>query len=163
MIVVKGDVMERTMVARVALVAAALFSTIPAIAGDLSGEEAKRLIAGKLFSYNCFDGTTGAGRIQANGAVSGTIRMQGKGPMRHAVLPVGTLRVKGNAVCATMKGMMFEPCFRVVQTSSRTFRGSISGMGFAYCDFVHRGGRVDVARVGASRRPMRLGGSAAAD
>ncbi|MCC7347998.1 MAG: hypothetical protein IT538_11425, partial [Variibacter sp.] len=35
----------------------------------------------------------------------------------------------------------FEPCFNLQQTGDRSFRGSISGFGFAYCDFVRGGGR----------------------
>ena len=34
---------------------------------------------GKLFSYTCFDGTVGMGRIFADGSVVGTIRLGGRG------------------------------------------------------------------------------------
>ncbi len=46
-----------------------------------------------------------------------------------------------------MKGMFFEPCFNLVKTNAQSFRGSVSGMGFAYCDFVGKdNGRVRMAR-----------------
>ncbi|MEJ0075631.1 MAG: hypothetical protein WDO17_09315 [Alphaproteobacteria bacterium] len=38
-----------------------------------------------------------------------------------------------------MKGAFFNPCFELNKTSERSFRGSISGFGFAYCDFTRRG------------------------
>jgi hypothetical protein len=31
--------------------------------------------------------------------------------------------------------MPFEPCFHIEKTDDRSFRGSLSGLGFAYCDF----------------------------
>jgi hypothetical protein len=37
--------------------------------------------------------------------------------------------------------MPFQPCFNVVQTDHRSFRGSISGLSFAYCDFVRHSPR----------------------
>jgi len=65
--------------------------------------------------------------------------MQGSGPVRNMWLPAGTLRVKGEAVCATLKSMPFEPCFSLNRTDDKSFRGAVSGMGFAYCDFQHQG------------------------
>jgi len=53
--------------------------------------------------------------------------------------PPGTLKVKGEAVCATLKGLSFEPCFNLNRTGEQSFRGSLTGLGgFAYCDFVRR-------------------------
>ena len=126
--------------------------SIPAAAGELRPEEAGRFVAGKLFSYACFDGTSGAGRISADGSVTGTIQIRGRGPTRFVALPSGTIRVKPAAICASVRGMPFEPCFKVVQTSSRSFRGSISGLGFAYCDFAHRNPRRELAAPMASPR-----------
>jgi hypothetical protein len=128
-----------------------LVAAFPAYGGELKYDEAKRLVAGKLFSYNCFDGTTGAGRIQADGSVHGTIRVQGVGPLRFVSFPAGTLHNRSGNICATVKGMPLAPCFRVTQTSTHTFRGAIMGFGFAYCDFTGRGGRMELARAGAHR------------
>ena len=132
---------------RSVVIAVGLFAAIPAKAGELKYDDAKRLVAGKLFSYSCFDGTTGAGRVNADGSVIGAIRMQGAGPMRYVSLPAGTMQNRGGSVCASVKGMPLAPCFRITQTSARTFRGSISGFGFAYCDFIGRGGRMELARA----------------
>jgi hypothetical protein len=66
----------------------------------------------------------------------GTIQFRGAGPERTVSLPAGTLRVKGEAVCASLQGMPFEPCFNIEKTDDRSFRGS--WMGFAYCDFTRR-------------------------
>jgi hypothetical protein len=137
-----------TMSARIAAIGLGLLAALPAKAGELKYDEAKRLIAGKLFSYSCFDGSTGAGRIQADGSVVGTIRMQGAGPLRFVTFPAGTVHGNGGSICASVKGIPFAPCFKVVATSARTFRGSISGLNFAYCDFVGRGARLELARGG---------------
>ncbi len=134
------------MSARIAAIGIGLIAALPAKAGELKYDEAKRLIAGKLFSYSCFDGSTGAGRIQADGSVVGTIRIQGAGPLRFVSFPAGTVHNNGGSICASVKGIPFAPCFKVVAMSARTFRGSISGLNFAYCDFVGRGARMELAR-----------------
>ena len=144
---------------RVAVALATLVVAAPAGAQELRPEQARRLVAGKLFSYTCFEGTSGAGRIHGDGSVNGTIQMRGAGPVRYASLPAGTLQVKGDKICASLKGMAFEPCFNLQQTSSRSFRGSLSGFGFAYCDFTQRGrSRPDMMRAAAGERakPMSL-------
>jgi hypothetical protein len=138
--------------ARAALIVISALTTLPAAAGDLKFEEARRFVTGKLFSYSCFDGTSGAGRIHADGSVAGTIRIQGSGPTRFVVLPAGTLHNKGGSVCATVKGIPISPCFNVVQTDANSFRGSIYGLGFASCTFTRRGARIELAR--ASSRPI---------
>ncbi len=66
-------------------------------------------------------------------------------------MPVGTIRVTSTGICAALRGAMFEPCFDVVQTSSTSFRGSLSGFGFAYCDFVRRNPRMGL--TGADGTP----------
>jgi hypothetical protein len=112
----------------------------PALAGAMNADEARRFVSGKVFAFTCFDGTRGAGRILDDGGASGSIQFSGAGPMRHVRLPGNTLQVRGQAVCASLKGLPFEPCFNLVKNTERSFRGSVSGMGFAYCDFRHQGG-----------------------
>jgi hypothetical protein len=124
-----------------------LAAALPAVAGELNPEEARRFVVGKVFSFNCFEGTSGAGRIFNDGSVAGVIRLQRAAPAHYVTLPPGTLRVKGNAVCASLKGMPFEPCFDVFQTDAHSFRGSLAGMGFAYCQFTRRGGRAELVRT----------------
>ena len=91
------------MVKRLVVLLAAMVPTLPAVAGDMSAEEARRFVVGKQFAFACFDGTKGLGRIYADGSVAGTIQLQGKGPMRYAAMPAGTLKVKGESVCASVK------------------------------------------------------------
>jgi hypothetical protein len=131
----------------------ALVGSVPAFAGEMSAEQARHFVMGKLFAYSCFEGTKGAGRIQPDGSVIGTIQIQGNGPTRMAALPAGTIKVKGDRVCASVRGVPVEPCFNLQQTSEQSFRGTISGLGFAYCDFTRRGGRVNLA---SNRRPLSL-------
>jgi hypothetical protein len=126
------------MIARFAIVVAALLATGSALAEPMSAETARRFVAGKLFAFNCFDGSRGAGRIFGDGSVIGTVQFGGSGPVKSLWLPAGTLRVKGDTYCASLKGMIFEPCFNLNRMDDRSFRGSISGMSFAYCDFTRR-------------------------
>jgi hypothetical protein len=112
----------------------------PALAGQvLSGEEARKFVAGKVFAFTCFDGTRGAGRVLDDGGAAGAVQFSGTGPVRYVRLPGNTLQVRGEAVCASIKGLPFEPCFNLDKKDERNFRGSVSGMGFAYCDFHHQG------------------------
>jgi hypothetical protein len=139
------------MLKRVAVIALGLMASAPAFSEELKPEEARRFIAGKLFAFNCFEGTRGTGRIYADGSVAGAIQFGGSGPVRNVRLPAGTLQVKPEAVCASMQGLPFQPCFNLQKTNPVSFRGSISGLGFAYCDFNRKSGRVDLATVTRSR------------
>jgi hypothetical protein len=132
---------------------AVLALALPAAAGELKPEEAKHFVAGKLFSYTCFDGTSGIGRISADGAVLGTIRASGSGTARYMMLPSGTIRVKADSICASVRGIPFEPCFNVYQIDHATFKGSISGLSFASCTFKHVNPRLQVARSAARPQP----------
>jgi len=129
---------------------------VPAIAGQtMNADEARRFVAGKVFAFKCFDGTRGAGRILDDGGAAGAVQFSGSGPMRHIRLPGNTLQVRGQAVCAALKGIPFEPCFNLVKNDERSFHGSVSGMNFAYCDFRHQGvGHMLMAR--AISRPRSL-------
>ena len=141
-----------------ALIAATAFTALPAQAQQMVAREARAFVVGKLFTYQCFEGTRGAGRIMESGAVAGTVQFRGNGSTRYAMLPHNTIRVVGDRVCASVKGVPFEPCFNLVKTSASSFRGSVSGMGFAYCDFVRRD-RPMVASVeprGRAGAPMEL-------
>jgi hypothetical protein len=148
------------MVARIAVTLACLFAALPVRAGELKVDEARRLVVGKLFSFNCFEGTTGAGRVFGDGSVAGILRSPGSATARYVTLPAGTLRVKGEAVCASLRGLAFDPCFTLTQIDEHTFRGAISGLSFASCRFVRRGGRTEVAR--ASSAPHALHSAIAA-
>src|SRR5215204_6479918 len=111
----------------------------PAMAGSMSADEARKFVAGKVFAFTCFDGTRGAGRILDDMGAAGAVQFSGGGPVRHMRLPGNTLQVRGQAICASIKGIPFEPCFNLDRRDERSFRGSVSGMGFAYCDFRHQG------------------------
>ena len=121
-------------------VLAAGAAILPAMAGQImSADEARRFVAGKVFAFNCFDGSRGTGRVLDDLGAAGSIQFSGAGPVRHVRLPGNTLQIRGQAVCASIKGIPFEPCFNLDKRDDRSFRGSVSGMGFAYCDFRHQG------------------------
>ena len=111
----------------------------PALAGQMTADEARRFVSGKVFAFTCFDGTRGAGRVLDDMGAAGAVQFSGSGPIRHLRLPGNTLQVRGQAVCASIKGLPFEPCFNLDKKDEVSFRGSVSGMGFAYCDFHHQG------------------------
>lgn len=112
---------------------------VPAVAGMMNADEARKFVSGKVFAFTCFDGTRGAGRILDDMGAAGSIQFSGSGPIRHVRLPGNTLQVRGQSVCAALKGLPFEPCFNLDRRDESTFRGSVSGMGFAYCEFHHQG------------------------
>ena len=132
----------------------AVATIVPAFAGMLNADEARKFVNGKVFAFTCFDGTRGAGRILDDLGAAGSIQFSGSGPIRHVRLPGNTLQIRGQAVCASIKGIPFEPCFNIDKRDDRSFRGSVSGMGFAYCDFHKHGNSMIMAR--AHIRPRRL-------
>ncbi|MGB8894032.1 MAG: hypothetical protein WA322_27125 [Pseudolabrys sp.] len=141
-----------------------LLAALPAVAGEMSADEARRFVIGKMFNYTCFEGTRGQGRINSDGSVAGSIQFQGSGPVRYAQLPANTLQVRGESVCASLRGL--QPCFNLERTSDNTFRGSISGLGFASCEFTRHGGRTIVAHSvhrSNSAQPLGLRPSLTAD
>ena len=127
----------------------------PALAGMMTAEEARKFVIGKVFTFTCFDGTRGAGRVLEDMGAIGAVQFNGSGPVRHLRLPGNTLQIRGQSVCAALKGMPFDPCFNLERTDEVSFRGSVSGMGFAYCDFHHQGGsQMLLARTVARPRSL---------
>jgi hypothetical protein len=121
------------MIARYAIGVVALIASAPALAEPLDAAAAQRFVLGKLFAFTCFDGSRGAGRVFSDGSVIGTVQLRGAGSIYSVWLPAGTLKVKGEAVCASLSGIPFEPCFDLNRTDDQDFRGSVSGLDFAYC------------------------------
>lgn len=101
---------------------AELFAAVPAIAGNMGAHEASHFVIGNLFSFTCLEGTSGEARVYADGSVEGEIRLRGSGSPQHATLPAGTIRVRGDAVCALIAGMSFEACFELDRTGPKGFR-----------------------------------------
>lgn len=144
------------MYARIVAAMVVVASVGSARAEPMNAQEARRFVVGKLFSYTCFEGTRGAGRIYSDGSVAGTIQLRGSGRVHRVRLPANTLRVKGGSVCASVRGLPFEPCFNLDKTSRHSFRGSIYGFSFAYCDFRRRGHRVRQVREPPQSNDMPL-------
>ena len=114
------------------------------------------LFRSKVFTFTCFDGTRGAGRVLEDMGALGAVQFNGSGPVRHIRLPGNTLQIRGQAVCAALHGMPFEPCFNLDKKDEVSFRGSVSGMSFAYCDFHHQGAsQMLMARAVARPRSLR--------
>jgi hypothetical protein len=130
-----------------ALVAtAALWAALPAVAGNMGVDEARAFVVGNLFSFTCFEGTSGEGRVYADGSVGGLIRLGGAGSPQYATLPPGTLRIRGDAVCAQISGMPFEVCFDLDRTGPKSFRGSVAAMSpLASCQFSKQANQAGMA------------------
>jgi hypothetical protein len=128
------------MLMRAAVVCTFVLWVSSAAAEELGPDQARAFIAGKLFEYSCFDGTTGRGRIFPDGSVIGTIQLR-DGQERLANLPPGTISVDGTAICAHVAGLPLTPCFKVQRIDHTSFRGSLAGLDFAYCDFYQRNPR----------------------
>ena len=160
-----GGEFSPNMLVRNAVIVAALFAGVlvsgPCRAGEavkpteMKPEEARRFVVGKLFAFTCFDGTAGSGRIYEDGSAAGVVRFSGTGPLRYMLLGSGTLHIKNGSVCAKLNSI-FEPCFNLVQLDSRSFRGSVAGLSFAYCEFVRRNARTEMARASGSPPPVEL-------
>jgi len=124
--------------ARYAIVIVGLVASSPVVAENLKADAARRFVMGKFFEFSCFDGSRGAGRIYGDGSVIGTIQIHGTGPVQSVSLPSGTLRIKREAICASLERMPIQPCFSVNKVDDQRFRGSVSGLDFAYRDFSRR-------------------------
>jgi len=152
---------------RFIVVAVGLLAALPAaVAGEMTADEARQFVIGKMFNYACFDGTRGQGRVNPDGSVTGSIQFQGSGPMRYAQLPANTLQVRGASVCASLRGMPFQPCFNLERTSDIAFRGSVYGLGFAYCEFTRHRAQTILAHNthrSNSAQPLSLRPSLSAD
>lgn len=150
---VESSMLRRVVVVGACVLGAGIFATSLALAEDLNPEQARAFVVGKLFSYTCFEGTAGNGRIFADGSIVGTVKFRGQGETRFATLPAGTIRVEGTSMCAHLSGLPITPCFRVQKLSYHSFRGSISGLGFAYCDFYQRNPRTELLSKRAEPQP----------
>lgn len=62
-----------------AIVLVVLLACRPVIAEGLDPEAARRFVLGKLFTFTCFDGSRGAGRVYGDGSVIGTSRSVARG------------------------------------------------------------------------------------
>jgi hypothetical protein len=124
------------MVARHAIAIVSLLAFSPALAEDLDGEAARHFIVGKLFAFTCADGTRGVARIYDDGSVIGTVQFNSSKQPRPIWLPSETLKFTGEKVCGSLNQK--EQCFSLTKTSEQSFRASITGLEFAYCDFTER-------------------------
>src|SRR5258707_5590516 len=71
---------------------------VPALAGMMNADEARRFVTGKIFAFTCFDGTRGAGRVLDDLGAAGSIQFSGSGPIRPFGLPRNPLPHPGQAL-----------------------------------------------------------------
>src|SRR3954462_8400326 len=114
------------MVLRAAVALVSVLAATPAFAEPMNAETARRFVAGKLFAFTCFEGSSGTGRIFNDGSVAGVMRMRGTGPTRFMHLPAGSRFPREGRICSNGKGVFVNPCFELNKTSDRSFRGAVS-------------------------------------
>ncbi len=124
---------KNDMVARQAVVVVALLAFSPALAENLDAEAARQFIVGKLFAFTCADGSRGAARVYDDGSVIGNVQFHGSERPQSVWLPAETLKLTGERVCASLNRT--ELCLALSKTSDQSFRASVTGLDFAYCDF----------------------------
>jgi len=144
------------MVARHAVAFLTLLSFSPALAENLDAEAARQFIVGKLFAFTCADGSRGAARVYDDGSVIGTVQFHGSEQPSPIWLPTETLKLAGETVCASLNRT--ELCFALSKTSERSFRASVTGFDFAYCDFAERVRLPNAVPRPESSEPLSLGG-----
>ena len=94
---------------RCIVVAVGLLAALPtAIAGEMTADEARQFVIGKMFNYARFEGTRGQARVNFDGSVTGSVQFKGSGPVRAAQLPPNTLQVRGGSVCASLPGLPLQ-------------------------------------------------------
>jgi hypothetical protein len=71
--------------------------------------------------------------------------------MRSTLVP-SFVHIEGSSMCAHLSSMILQPCFRVEKIDYRRFRGSIAGLGFAYCDFYKHDARAEMISRGPESR-----------
>jgi hypothetical protein len=130
------------------LAAVLALATSAAMADEvMNASMVRAFVAGRLFSYRCFEGTDGSVRIFPDGSAKGTIRLGGRGSVDDIQLPANTFYMNGDRICAPLPGMLWDVCFDLTRTGGASFRGAVSGLGFMYCDFARA-----LTRVLARRR-----------
>jgi hypothetical protein len=130
-----------------------LVVTSSALAQELGPDQTVTFLAGKQFDFACYDGTAGTGRISADGALTGTIRIGAEGPPRSNEFPPGTIRVDGPAVCVHLPGVPITPCLKVRKIGGNSFRGSITGLGLSSCDLYPHDAPARLIAAGATASP----------
>jgi hypothetical protein len=124
----------------VRLFAVAALWAMPVAAGNMGADEARRFVVGNPFSFTCFEGTSGEGRVNGDRFGWRCDPLGGSGVPQNATLPPGTLRVRDDAICALISGLTFEVCFDVDRTGAKSFRGSVAAMSpLASCHFINSG------------------------
>src|SRR5262245_24907551 len=102
-----------------------VLKTAAILAGALAGVTVMvrvlTLVAGLIIAL-----PASAGEMTASEA---SIQSRGAGLMRYGTMPLGTLRVEGQRVCASLPGAAIQPCFYLERTTAESFRGSIAGLG----------------------------------
>ena len=112
---------------RLAFVVAGLVCALPAKAEQIGAEQARHFVAGKFFTYSCFEGTNGSGRIYADGSVAGYIQVGGSGPRRFVVLPANTLRVRATASAPRCAGCRSSRASTSIAPAGRAFAARSRG------------------------------------
>ena len=106
-----------------------LLAVLPAAAGEMNADEARRFVIGKMFSYTCFEGTRGQGRVNSDGSVAGSVQFQGAGPALRPSAGEHAVRSKARPYAPAARTDL-PACFnleRVSDTQLPAARSRVSG------------------------------------
>ena len=112
-------------------IATALVQATSAFAGrQVHGGDVARLLAGKLFVIQCFDGTRGRGQFSQHGVVTANYRRPSTAAEEN---DRAVVRVRGVEICLAWKqfGGGGDGCYPVSEEAGGTFR---LGSGPLWCD-----------------------------
>ena len=102
---------------------------VPALAGMMNADEARKFVAGKVFAFTCFDGTRGAGRMPRRSSAP-PARSSSAAPVRSAMCacPATRCRSAARRVCASHQG----PSVRAVLQSRQARRALVPRLGLGH-------------------------------
>ena len=120
------------MIARYVILIVSLLAAGPALAESLNADAA-RVSSSASYSRSIVSMARAAPAAStATARSSAPSSSRARDQSNSVQLPAGTLKMKGEAVCASLKGIAIEPCFDLNRTDDQSFRGSVSGLRVAY-------------------------------
>jgi hypothetical protein len=114
----------------------------PALAdGEISGEQAQKLLAGQRFDFHCVDGTRGEASYAHSGLATASYRLPSAADDAAMLKDQGRVRSDGDKLCIRWNKLNSgeEGCFRMTERKPGTWRIATEDK-FRWCDLSLRAG-----------------------
>jgi hypothetical protein len=124
-----------------AAIVAATAVVVPALAdGEMSGEQAQKLLAGQRFDFHCVDGTRGEASYAHSGIATASYRLSSSTDEAALLKDQGRVRMAGNMVCIRWNNLNSgeEGCFRMTERQPGRYRIATEDK-IRWCDLSVRG------------------------